>query len=127
MIEYMLLIRNLGDSKDKFSPDDHKAFVTACQVYIERLTKNGNLISAQPLIREGKMISGTPGSFNEGPYSESNEVQVGYYHILAKDMDEAVEIAKGNPEFAFTTTARVEVRPIKMKEEVTSFVYPKGN
>ena len=124
MKEYMLLIRNEGDSKDKFSPEDHKDFVTACQVYIERLTKNGNLISAQPLIREGKMISGTPGAFKEGPFNENKEVQVGYYHILAKDMDEAIEIAKGNPEFAYTTTARVEVRPIKMKEEVISYVYP---
>src|SRR5947207_1415643 len=106
MKEYMLLIRNEGDSKDKFSPHDHKEFVTACQVYIERLTKNGNLISAQPLIREGKMISCAPGAFKEGPFNESKEVQVGYYHILAKDMDEAVEIAKGNPEFAYTSTAR---------------------
>ena len=126
MKEYMLLIHNTADSKDKFSPDQHKEFVTACQIYIERLTKGGNLVSAQPLVREGKMISGTPGAFKEDPYNETKEVQVGYYHILAKDMDEAIEIAKGNPEFAYTTTAKVEVRPIKMKEEVTSYVYPKG-
>lgn len=126
MKEYMLLIRNTGDSKAKFSPDQHKEFVTACQVYIEQLTKNGNLISAQPLIRDGKIISGTPGAFKEGPYSDANEVQVGYYHILAKDMDEAIDIAKGNPEFAYTATARIEVRPIKMKEEANSYIYPKG-
>jgi hypothetical protein len=49
---------------------------------------------------------------------------VGYYHILAKDIDEAVAIAKGNPEFAFTDTARVEVRPLKVVEEQTSYQYP---
>jgi len=90
------------------------------------MIKNGNLIGAQPLVREGKMISGTPGAFNEGPYAETNEIIVGYYHILANDMDEAVELAKGNPEFAYTQTAKIEVRPIKMKEETTSFVYPQG-
>ena len=93
-------------------------------VYVEELKKNGNLISAQPLIREGTMISGTPGAFSEGPYSETNEVIVGYYHILANDLEHAVAIAQGNPEFAYTTTARVEVRPVKMKEESTAYVYP---
>lgn len=40
-------------------------------------------------------------------------------------MDEAIAIAEGNPEFEYGTTARIEVRPIKMKEESTGFVYPK--
>ena len=54
------------------------------------------------------------------------EVIVGYYHILATGIDQAIEIAKGNPEFAYTTTARVEVRPIKTKETATAYVYPQG-
>ncbi|MEP6613155.1 MAG: hypothetical protein ABJA76_14745 [Mucilaginibacter sp.] len=41
-------------------------------------------------------------------------------------MDAAVELAKGNPEFAYTQTAKIEVRPIKKKEETTLFVYPQG-
>jgi len=126
MKEFMLLIRNLSDSKAHFSPDDQVSFLKACEVYIEGLKRNNNLISAQPLIREGKMISGTPGQWTEEPYSAGPEVQVGYYHILANDIEDAINIAKGNPEFAFTKTARIEVRPIKMKEEATSYVYPKG-
>jgi len=51
-------------------------------------------------------------------------VIVGYYYLAAKDLDEAIELAKGNPEFEFSTAARIEVRPIKMKEETTGFVYP---
>jgi hypothetical protein len=39
-------------------------------------------------------------------------------------MNEAVEIAKHNPEFVFSATARIEVRPIKTKETTTGFVYP---
>ncbi len=124
MKEYMLLIRNTADSKESFTPAQHHEFVKSCEVYIGNLKKENKLIAAQPLIREGKMISGTPGNWNEGSYNEGKDVQVGYYHIRAKGMDEAIAIAKGNPEFAFTTTARVEVRPIKMKEEVTGFKYP---
>ena len=126
MKEFMLLIRNEADSKSRFSPETHQQFLNACMIYIDGLMKNGNLKSAQPLIREGKMVSGSPGAFKDGPYNETKEVIVGYYHILAKDLDEAIAIAKGNPEFAYTKTARIEVRPIKMKEESTAFEYPKG-
>jgi len=59
-----------------------------------------------------------------GPFADGKEVIVGYYHILANDLDDAIAIAKGNPEFAYTTTARVEVRPVKMKELTTGYVYP---
>ncbi|BAU53444.1 YciI family protein [Mucilaginibacter gotjawali] len=126
MKEFMLLIRNEADSKSTFSADQDKAFLNACKVYIEKLQANGKLISAQPLVREGKVISGSNGSWSEAPYSLDKEVIVGYYHIRANNLEEATSIAKGNPEFEFTTTARVEVRPIKMKEESTAYVYPKG-
>ncbi|MGD0209522.1 MAG: YciI family protein [Desulfomonilia bacterium] len=62
--------------------------------------------------------------WKEGPFNETKEVIVGYYHILAEDLGDAIAIAKGNPEFEYGTTARIEVRPIKMKEEDTGFVYP---
>jgi hypothetical protein len=93
-------------------------------VYIEGLTKAGKLKSAQPMIREGTMVSGSKGAWKEGPFNEHKEVIVGYYHILANDLNDAIAIAKQNPEFEFGKTARVEVRPIKMKEENTGFVYP---
>jgi hypothetical protein len=124
MKEFMLLIRNDVNSKATFSPEEDRAFLDACRVYIEGLTKNGNILSAQPLVREGKMLSGPKGAWHTGPFSESKEVIVGYYHIKATDIDEALEIAKGNPEFEYTSTARVEVRPIRMKEETTMYVYP---
>ena len=125
MKEYMLLVRNSGKAKESLSPEQHQEFLQKCKDYIGVLTKEGKLIAAQPLIREGKIISGTTGSLKELPFNETEEVQVGYYHILAKDFDEAVEIAKRNPEFEFSKTARVEVRPIKTKEKTTGFVYPK--
>ena len=39
----MLLIRNESDSKDNFSLEEQKLFLKACELYIEKLTKNGNL------------------------------------------------------------------------------------
>ena len=45
---------------------------------------------------------------------------------MANDLEDAIAMAKGNPEFEYTPTAKVEVRPIKTKEEKTGFVYPKS-
>lgn len=55
------------------------------------------MISAQPIVREGRMISGSKDAWKEGPFNEAKEVLVGYYHILAEDMNDAMTIAKGNP------------------------------
>jgi hypothetical protein len=125
MKEFMLLIRNEADHQASWSPEESQKFLKACELYIANLMKEGKLIKAQPMVREGKMISGGKDDWKEAHYKESKEVIVGYYHVLAKDLDEAVAIAKQNPEFEFSMTARVEVRPIKMKEETTGFVYPK--
>ena len=62
----------------------------------------------------------------EGPFNEAKEIIVGYYHILANDLSDAIAIAKGNPEFEYGTTARIEVRPIKTKEESTGYIYPRA-
>lgn len=125
MKEFMLLIRNHPDHQAEWSKEQHHEFLKKCEVYIGNLKREGKLISAQPLVREGKIISGKAGEWKDVSLNETGEVQVGYYHILAKDLDEAIAIAKGNPEFEYGTTARIEVRPIKMKEETTGFVYPK--
>jgi hypothetical protein len=124
MKEYMLLIRNEIDRQATWSRGQNQQFLDKCRVYISNLTKTGNLKSAQPLVREGRIVYRSEGTWKAAAFNESREVIVGYYHILAKDMDEAMSIAKGNPEFDYGSTARIEVRPVKMREESTGFVYP---
>ena len=127
MKEFMLLIRNEIDHQAAWSPERHQQFLKSCENYIGNLKKGGKLKAAQPLVREGVIISGSKGSWKEIPFNKTKEVQVGYYHILAQDMSDAIEIAKGNPEFEYGTTASIEVRPIKAKEDTTSFVYPSNH
>ena len=126
MKEYMLLVHNQNNHLAALTPKQHEEFLQKCMDYIADIKMQGKLIAAQPLIKDGKIITGSNGSWKETAFDETNEVQVGYYHILANDLDDAVAIAKGNPEFEYTPKARVEVRPIKMKEETTKYVYPKG-
>ena len=122
--EFMLYIRNAGDAKAALTSDEHFKFIKQCEIYIGRLKTAGKLIAAQPIVREGFTIFKNESNWTNTPIDPAKEVQVGYYHIIANDIDEAIEIAKENPEFEFVPSASIEVRPVKMKEEQTDFVYP---
>ena len=124
MKEFMLLIRNQANHQDHWSTEKHREFLVNCASYIDSLSREGRLLSAQPMVREGTVVSGTKGFWKDVPFNESNEIIVGYYHILANDLNEAIAIAKGNPEFEYGKSARIEVRPLKMKEEETGLLYP---
>ena len=123
MKEFLFLIRNQADHQSGWTQEESREFLEKCEHYIEGLKKHGKLIAAQPLAREGKTISGMAGNWDENELSTNGEVVVGYYHIRARDLEEASDIARGNPEFEMSTTARVEIRPIKVKEEATEYVY----
>jgi hypothetical protein len=122
--EFMLYIRNGGDAKLALSENEHFDFIKKCEIYIGRLKATDNLIAAQPLLREGLVISRKNGVWGTKKIDPSREVQVGYYHIRANDLQEAVSIAQENPEFEYVPSATIEVRQIKTKEVKTSFVYP---
>ena len=124
MKEFMFFIRKQSDSKMALSPARHQQFLKGCETYIGKLKKEGKLISAQPIERDGDIISYSNNVWKDVPFNETREVIGGYYHILAEDLSEAIAIAKANPEFEYNPDTRIEVRPIKMKEETTGFVYP---
>jgi hypothetical protein len=122
--EFMLYIRNAGDAKAALTPDEHLAFIKKCEVYIGRLKEEDKLIAAQPIVREGFIVAKSGDDWTSVSIDPTKEVQVGYYHIRASDIDEAIAMAKDNPEFEYVPSANIEVRPIKMKEAQTNFVYP---
>jgi len=123
--EYMFYIRNAGDAKAALSAGEHLEFVKQCEVYINQLKSKGKLIVAQPILRQGLTLRKTGDTWNQTPVDPEAEVQVGYYHILADDINDAIEIAKQNPEFSYVPSASIEIRPIKTKEEQTNFEYPR--
>jgi hypothetical protein len=124
MKEFMFYIRNEKDAKKSLTEDQHLAFIKQCEVYIGKLKSENKLIAAQPIVREGVVLKKTDNGWSEKDIAIDKETQVGYYHILAKDLEEAISIAKENPEFAYVSSATIEVRPIKTKEIETGFVYP---
>ena len=124
MKEFMFYIRNEGDAKKALSAEEHLAFIKKCEVYIGKLKAENKLIAAQPIVREGIIVSRVNGEWVERSVDPDKEVQVGYYHVLANDMEDAMSMAKENPEFEYVPSASIEVRPIKQKETETGFVYP---
>jgi hypothetical protein len=122
MNEYMFFIRKKNEGT--LQNDKMDEFLKACETYIKNLKQQGVLLSASPIVWDGKIISGTGEKWKESDYKESGEVIGGYYHILANDLDEAVEIAKENPEFSYNKDTRIEIRPVKNSESRTDFVYP---
>jgi hypothetical protein len=120
----MLRVLNRGNHQKDWSPEQHVEFVKKCEMYIGKLKDAGKLIAAQPLAKQGVIISAHGKEWKSDKLNTAQEIQVGYYHIRAEHMNDAVSIAKDNPEFEYGTTARIEVRPITEEEESTGFVYP---
>ena len=117
MKEFMLLIRTEGDYCADMPPEQYQKHIRKIGEYIGKLMKEGRLKGAQPLDMEGTLLHCNDGVFKDGPFVESKELIIGYFHILAKDLNEAREIAKANPVFE-ETEARIEIRAIKHEEGI---------
>ncbi len=117
MQEFMIFIKTKGDHLEGLSPEQQQAHVQKIGKYIGGLMESGKLKGAQPLEMDGAIIHGNKGVFKDGPFNESKEVIVGYFHIVAENLEEAVEIAKANPMFHDAEGA-LEVRPIKQMDGI---------
>ena len=63
----------------------------------------------QRLLYEGKTVA-RQNAITDGPFGESKEVVGGYWFILAPNLDEAAQIAQGNP--CLNCGLVLEIRPI---------------
>lgn len=108
--EYLLLFR--GDNwYDRVSPEELKNIMDQAKAWFERLSAEGKVKGAQPLKREGRLITGKGGRFvSDGPFAESKEAIGGYLLIVANSLDEAVAIAQSFPSLEYG--AQIEVRPV---------------
>jgi hypothetical protein len=107
--EYLVLCR--GTSWDKsLSPEDIQNAVDQFNAWFEGLSDEGKIGNWYRLLApEGKVLPGRK-AIIDGPFPESKEAIAGYWFIRAASLEEAVEIAKGNPLLDYGET--VEVRPI---------------
>lgn len=117
MQEFMIFIKTKGDHLEGLSPQQQQLHVQKIGKYIGDLMEAKKLKKAQPLEMNGALIHSSNGIFKDGPFIESKEVIVGYFHILAENLEEAIGIAKMNPTFQ-ETDGSIEVRPIKKMDGI---------
>jgi hypothetical protein len=105
--EYLVISRGQWDSS--LSRDEIEKAIDQFYKWYDRLAAEGKIRRGQRLTYEGKTVRGS-NVVSDGPFGESKEVIGGYWFILAGNLDEAVQIAKGNP--CLDCGIFMEVRPI---------------
>jgi hypothetical protein len=105
--EFLVISRGQWDST--LSPKERQNVIDQFYVWLERLVDEGKMKRGQRLKYEGKTV-GRQSAVTDGPFGESKEVIGGYWFILAHNLDEAAQIAKGNPCLEYGLL--MEVRPI---------------
>ncbi len=112
-MKYLLLIyENEGASAGRSEAEHGKIFQEYMD-YTARIRKKGNYVAGEALqpvstattvrVKNGKTLT------TDGPFAETREQLGGFYMVEAKDLDEAIALAKGIPA---VRTGSIEVRPI---------------
>lgn len=108
--EHLLFIRGTHWNSG-MSPAQLQRTMTDFYAWVDGLHKQGILRGAQPLMEEGKLVTGTKGaSVTDGVFAESKEAIAGYFLLAVDSMDEALRIARACP--ILDHGAQIEVRPV---------------
>lgn len=108
MEKYMFIF--YGGDASHLSPEAQQAQMEKWFAWVDKLTQEKRYVGGEALIPNGKTIRGSKKVITDGPFTESKEVVGGYFVVLAKDLNEAVEIAKDCPDYGLEGT--VEVREV---------------
>ncbi len=108
MEKYMFIF--LGGDPSKLSPEAQQANMQKWFAWVEKLTKEQRYVSGEALLPGGKTITGIKKTVTDGPFTESKELVGGYFVVHAKNLDEAVTMAKECPDYELGGI--VEVREV---------------
>jgi len=113
MKDFALIFRLKDISDFKPSPEQMQ----------ERMNWLGSIAAQNKLVDKGNTLLPIPGSaktvkpdnvVTDGPYTEIKEFISGYIVVKADNIDEAVEMAKGNP--IFKIGGNIEVREVLKRD-----------
>ena len=105
-----------GIQPGNLSPERMQEHMGKWMAWIGKLKAADKYLAGEPLLPGGKLVSGPNGkTVTDGPYTEGKEVVGGFFIINAKDINEAVELAKDCPDLGHGSN--VQVRQV-MKVEV---------
>ena len=108
--EHLLFIRGTHWNS-ALSPAELQSVMTAFYTWVDGLRNQGILRGAQPLMEEGKLVTGSRGDVvTDGVFAESKEAIAGYFLLAIDSTAEAVRLAQECPILAYG--AQIEVRPV---------------
>ncbi len=107
--EHLLLIRGTHWNSS-LSPAELQHIMTDFYRWVEDLQNAGILRGAQPLMEEGRMVTGPQALVTDGVFAESKEAIAGYFLLAVASTEEAAKLAQACPILAHG--AQIEVRPI---------------
>src|SRR5215475_8448999 len=104
--EYLVIARGQWDKG--LSRQRIESVIAEFYSWLDRMVEEGKMKPGQRLTHEGKTVT-RQNVIIDGPFGESKEVVAGYWFILANSLDEAAQIARGNP--CLDYGAFMEIRP----------------
>jgi len=110
MAKFMYLFRSNPTSYQSMSPEQMQQTMRNWMDWKDTLEKNGHIKQlGERLDGTGKVVRGKTRSVTDGPFVEVKDFIQGYMLVEAKDMDHALELAKGCP--ILESDGTVEIRP----------------
>jgi hypothetical protein len=113
-MNYLLLIYNDQKKFAKLPESDREKVMKDFRAFTESIVKSGHYRAGEQLapVSTATTVRGKNGRAvtTDGPYVETKEQLGGYYLVEARDLDEAVALAKRIPTVGLD--GGVEVRPI---------------
>src|SRR5437867_640431 len=110
MAKFMYLFRSNPTAYRSMSPEQMQQNMKKWMDWKDTLEKNHHIKQlGERLDGTGKVVRGKAKTVTDGPYVEVKDFVQGYVLVEAKDMDQALELAKGCPILEGDGT--VEIRP----------------
>jgi hypothetical protein len=107
--EYLVISRGQWDKN--VPREEIQNAIDQFYVWLGRLVDEGKMKTGQRLASTGKTVSKK--NVTDGPFGETKEVIGGYWFIVAGSLEEAAQIAAGNP--CLNCGLFYEIRPIDPK------------
>jgi len=98
MNKFMVILHGATSDWKKMTDDEQTKMVKNYMAWVEKLKSENRLKGGSelhPIHRDLRPVNGK--IVVDGPFPETKEVLTGYFIIMAKDLDEAVEVAKECP------------------------------
>jgi hypothetical protein len=113
MSEFVYFFRTNGAEQQQAmgTPERAQQSMQTWLAWMRELEAKGHLKNpGQPLAPLGRVVRGNKKVVTDGPFVEVKDLVLGFIVVEARDLEEAVELAKGCPMLA--GEGSIEVRPV---------------